>query len=449
MTDTTASVVQPQEQLRPRLPENDTIFKVKVPNRPGKLGQLLTVIGAEGASIGDIQTHHIGKNYTSRSITVIVHDQAHLASIEQAVKTHTDVEILEIKDVVFERHQGGKIHMTRRHEVRSLADLRYIYTPGVARVCKHIAANPASAQTYTAIGNTVGIFTNGTRVLGLGDIGGLASMPVMEGKAVLYDQFVGISAVPILIDTKDPQEFIETVLKIAPTFGGIHLEDIRTPDCFTIENELIARLHKPVMHDDQHGTATVLLAAIMSALRATGRDIADTTPVVAQLGLGAAGYAIAKLLKEYGFRVIGMDPNPMAQEHFKKIGGEISDLDTAMQTADIIVATTGVVGLIKPSMIRKGQIILSLSNPVPEIYPEVALEAGASFAADGKSVNNALAFPGLFKAALDVQANAITSAMKIEAAKAISALAERGELVPSPFHPDVHTNVVAAVKALF
>ncbi|WP_457654155.1 NAD(P)-binding domain-containing protein [Rhodocaloribacter sp.] len=433
---------------RPRFPETDVLVTIKNPHRAGCLGHLLSVIGDTGALIGDITTRFIGKDHSFRDVTISVYDEAHLEAVKQAVAEQTSSEILAIKDLVFERHLGGKIHCGRTRDLERLEDLRYIYTPGVARVCTSIANDPALARKYTGIGNSVGIFTNGTRVLGLGDIGPTASMPVMEGKAVLYDQFVGISAVPVLIDAKDPDAFIEAVVRVAPTFGGIHLEDIRTPDCFYIEDELIRRLPQPVMHDDQHGTATVLLAAVLSALRYVGRE-EDPSLVFAQIGLGAAGFGIARLLIEYGFQVLGVDPNPEAQAHLRARGGAVAALDDALARADVVIATTGVVGLIRPEMVRKGQIILSLSNPIPEIFPEEALDAGAAFAADGKSVNNALAFPGLFKAALQVNSPAITPAMKIAAARAISDLAENQELVPSVLHPDVHTKVIEAVTALF
>ncbi len=431
---------------RPPLPENDIILKIKSPHRPGKLGHLLTVLGEEGALIGDIETRFIGKDHSFRNITVSVYDEAHLKTIEKAIRERTEVEILGMIDVVFERHVGGKIHCGRKTDLKRLEDLRYIYTPGVARVCKEIQRHPEQARKYTAISNSVGIFTNGTRVLGLGEVGVLPAMPVMEGKAVLYDQFVGISAMPVLVDTKEPDEFIGIVEKVAPTFGGIHLEDIRIPDCFYIESELIRRLDKPVMHDDQHGTATVLLAAVFSALREVGREN-DPSLVFAQLGLGAAGFGIARLLIDYGFNVIGVDPMPESQKRLIDYGGKISTLEEAMRIADVVIATTGVVGLIGPEIVRKGQIILSLSNPQPEIFPEEALAAGAAFASDGKSINNALAYPGLFKAALTVNAREITAKMKIAAAKAISVLAEPGELVPSIFHPEVHQNVIKAVIA--
>ncbi len=436
------------KNIRPRFPENDIVLVVKSPHRYGCLGKLLTVIGEEGSIIGDIRTQFVGRDHSFREITVSVHDEKHLDRLKHAIGERTSVEILETKDIVFDRHLGGKIHSSRTRTLKRLEDLRYIYTPGVARVCKVIQKEPEMARVYTNIGNSVGIFTNGTRVLGLGDIGAVPGMPVMEGKAVIYDQFVGISATPVLVDTKDPEEFVDVVEKVAPTFGGIHLEDIRTPDCFYIEAELIRRLKQPVMHDDQHGTATVLLAAVLSALRQIGRSD-DSNLVFAQLGLGAAGFGIARLLIDYGFHVIGVDPQPESQKRLTNYGGEAAELNEALGKADVVIATTGIVGLIKPEMVREGQVILALSNPVPEIFPEEALQAGASFASDGKSVNNALAFPGLFKAALQVNSHEIASAMKIAAAKAISELAEEGELVPSPFHPEVHNKVIEAVTALF
>ena len=431
---------------RPALPELDVVLTVRNPQRPGMIGRFLTVVGEHEALVGDIETVFVGRDHFLRDVGVTVFDEAHLEDVLAAVREETDTEVVDVKDVVFERHVGGKIHSGSTTPVESLDDLRTIYTPGVARVCRAIEADPTLARRYTSIGQTVGVFTNGTRVLGLGDIGPLAALPVMEGKAVLYDRFVGLSAVPILVDTADPQEFVDTVCRVAPTFGGVHLEDIRTPDCFWIEDELIRRLPQPVMHDDQHGTATVLLAAVLSALRLTGQpERRDLTCV--QVGLGAAGLAIARLLMHAGFPVVGVDPSPEARARLERSGGRTSDdLGASAAGADILIATTGVVGLVTPAMVRPGQIVLALSNPVPEITPDAALAAGAAFAADGRSVNNALAFPGLFKAALDVGAPAITAAMKVAAAGAISNLASPGELVPSPFHPRVHLDVAEAVR---
>lgn len=436
--------VQP---LRPQLPDNDIVFIIKNPHRPGMLGRLCTVIGEEGGLIGDMTTLFVGHDHVLREIVISVFDSPHLATIERAIKERTEAEVVEIKDVVFEHHRGGKIKVCRKADVPGVAELRYVYTPGVARVCKAIQQDPSLLFDFTSAGNTIAIFTNGTRVLGLGDIGPAAAMPVMEGKSMLYDQFVGLGAMPILIDTKDPDEFISIVEKVSTGFAGIHLEDISTPDCFYIEDELIRRLNKPVMHDDQHGTATVLLAAVLNALKKVNRA-GDSSLVFAQLGLGAAGSAIAQLLSHYGFTVVAFDPNPASHKRVMKRGVRIVDFEEAM-TADVVISTTGRVGLITAQMIKPGQIIFALSNPVPEISAEEALAAGAAFAADGKSVNNALAFPGLFKAAVEVRADQITNEMKVAAAIAIAELAEREELVPSPFNPAVHKRVTERVKALF
>ena len=267
----------------------------------------------------------------------------------------------------------------------------------------------------------------------------------MEGKAVLFDHLVGVSGVPILIQSRDPRVIINTVLNIAPTFGAIKLEDIRAPECFDIEDALDAALDIPVMHDDQHGTAVVVLAALLNTTRFSGLMLKKS--VVGIIGLGAAGMGISKLLLAYGVKkVIGTDLSKSACERLVAAGGETGSLDDVMENGHVIIATTGCPGLIKPEMVRKGSVILALSNPNPEITPDLALQAGASFAADGKSVNNALAFPGLFRGALNVRATRINNKMKIAAAQSIARHAEENELVPSLLHPDVHKEVTAAVE---
>jgi malate dehydrogenase (oxaloacetate-decarboxylating) len=312
-------------------------------------------------------------------------------------------------------------------------------------VCQAIAEDPELARRYTMIGHSVAICTTGTRVLGLGDIGPVASMPVMEGKAVFYRQFAGLSAMPILIDTKDVDEFVETVIRIAPGFGGIHLEDIATPGCFEIERRLIEALPQPVMHDDVHGTAVVTVAATIDACRHAGVMLPERT--VGQLGLGAAGFGIAALMKDGGVpRVIASDPNPASHAQALAKGIEIADMDTVMREADVVVATTGRPGLITPAMVRPGQVILALTNPEPEIEPEVAIAAGAAFAADGTSVNNVLGYPGIFRGALDAGARRITTKMKLAAAWAIAGLTVQSELVPDVLDPGVHEHVAEAVR---
>jgi malate dehydrogenase (oxaloacetate-decarboxylating) len=282
-------------------------------------------------------------------------------------------------------------------------------------------------------------------VLGLGDIGPVASMPVMEGKAVFYRQFADISAMPILIDTTDVDEFVNTVIRIAPTFGGIHLEDIKAPECFEIERRLIMALVQPVMHDDVHGTAVVGLAAAIVASRYAGIDLKAAT--VGQLGLGAAGSGIAALMVEAGAkRVLGFDPQEASHQRARESGIEITDMETVMREADVLVATTGRAGLIEPHMVRKGQVILALTNPDPEITPEAAMAAGAGFAADGRSVNNVLGYPGIFRGALSAGARMISLEMKLSAARAIAELARDDEIVPDVLDQKVHDAVARAVR---
>jgi malate dehydrogenase (oxaloacetate-decarboxylating) len=312
-------------------------------------------------------------------------------------------------------------------------------------VCEAIAEYPVLAGRFTMIGRSVAICTNGTRVLGLGDIGPVPSMPVMEGKALFYAQLVGVSAVPILIDTKDVDEFVDTVIRVAPGFGGIHLEDISAPECFEIERRLIEALPQPVMHDDVHGTAVVTMAAAIAACRQV--DMRLDEAVVGQIGLGAAGYGIASLIHDAGVkRVIATDPNPWAQDQARAHGIEIADLETVMGEADVVVATTGRPGLISPALVRPGQVILALTNPAPEIEPDLALEAGAAFAADGTSVNNVLGYPGIFRGALLAGAREINISMKRAAAWTLAGLTVESELVPDVLDRNVHESVAQAVR---
>jgi malate dehydrogenase (oxaloacetate-decarboxylating) len=294
------------------------------------------------------------------------------------------------------------------------------------------------------ISRSVAICTNGSRVLGLGDIGPVASMPVMEGKAVFYQQFVGISAMPILIEADDVDGFVETVIRIAPTFGGIHLEDISAPACFEIEARLIEALPQPVMHDDVHGTAVVGVAAAIAACRHAGVELSGAN--VGQLGLGAAGLGIASLMVQSGAgRVIAFDPLPASHARAQRAGIEIASMEEVMANSDLVVATTGKPGLIEPRMIRKRQVILALTNPDPEISPDEAEAAGAAFAADGRSVNNVLGYPGIFKGALQSGAARIGLEMKLAAARTIADLAGEDQLVPDPLERHVHEAVARAV----
>jgi malate dehydrogenase (oxaloacetate-decarboxylating) len=307
-----------------------------------------------------------------------------------------------------------------------------------------IAKDPKLAHTYTSISHLVAIVTDGTAVLGLGDIGPLAGMPVMEGKAMLMETLVGLSGVPILLNTKDPDEIIKVVAAIAPTFAAIQLEDISAPRCFRIEEELQKQLDIPVMHDDQHGTAVVTTAVLTVACRKLKKDLGKA--VIGQIGLGAAGNAIAKMLMQItGNPVRGADLSEEALVRHERNGGKRSNLKEIMVNCDIVVSTTGVRGLIKPEMVRKGQIILALSNPRPEIEPDVALKNGAAFAADGKLVNNVLGFPGIFRGAVDTWSPRISDEMLLAAAEAIANHTTDDQLIPSPLDRNLHKAVAHAV----
>ena len=272
----------------------DTVLTVRTQRAPGRLAAIAAEVAAEGSLIGDIRTLALGEDVTVRDITVQTDDPEQLTRVVARVRALPGVEVLKLADPVFDAHRGGKIGTEVRIPIETVADLRIAYTPGVARVATAIARDPSLAWDHTWLPGAIGIFTNGTRVLGLGDIGPVASLPVMEGKAALYRKLVGLSAVPILVDTKDVSDFVHTVERVSSSFVGIHLEDIRVPDCFDIEDQLIERLRRPVMHDDQHGTATVALAALLNAARLTGAHLRDLR--VGQIGLGAAGSAIARLI---------------------------------------------------------------------------------------------------------------------------------------------------------
>ncbi|MEW6240470.1 MAG: malic enzyme-like NAD(P)-binding protein [Chloroflexota bacterium] len=410
----------------------------------GTLAQLLTAISNAGGNIGSIEMLTETSQNVIRDITVYAEDEAHLEAVLEAVRANPGTRVLQVRDEVLELHQKGKIAIRSRYPIESMTTLRRVYTPGVADVCRRIAADPALAWTYTSISHMVAIVTDGTAVLGLGDIGALAGMPVMEGKAMLMETLVGLSGVPILLDTKDPDEIVAAVKAIAPTFAAIQLEDISAPRCFEIESRLQAALDIPVLHDDQHGTAVVSTAALLVAARETGRDLGKA--VIGQVGLGAAGNAIGKMLMSLtGNPVLGADLSEEALARFERDGGRRSNLREIMAECDIVIATTGAPGLIKPDMVRKGQIILALSNPNAEIDPDVALERGAAFAADGKSVNNVLGFPGIFRGAVDAHAPRITHEMLVAAAEIIAAMTPPGELVPSPLDKKVHHAVARAV----
>ncbi len=367
---------------------------------------------------------------------------------------------------------NGKLETTAKAHVNSREDLAIAYTPGVAEPCKVIAKNPEAAYTYTIKSNTVAVVSDGSAVLGLGNIGALAAMPVMEGKAVLFKEFGGVNAVPICLDTQDTEEIIKTVVNIAPAFGGINLEDISAPRCFEIESRLKELLDIPVFHDDQHGTAIVVLAGIINALKVTGKEKESVKVVVN--GAGSAGVAITKLLLTYGFKDITMcdingilgeaspNLNWMQKEMVKvtNLQKRTGLLKDALVGADIFVGVSApnIVSEEMVASMNEDAILFAMANPVPEIMPDVAKKAGAKVVGTGRSdfpnqVNNVVAFPGIFKGALEGRATQITEEMKLATAKAIASLVPDEELnenniLPEAFDPRVADVVSQAVKEL-
>lgn len=424
-----------------RIPE---VLLLESQHKPGNLGRILTTIGESGIVIDHITLVRRAQDRSVWEISVEMDEESGKQLYDQLAKLPY-CKLLGRSDRVFDRHRGGKIETVSKVALDSIQQLRDVYTPGVARVCLAIQKDPEKAWEYTNLGNTVGIITNGTAILGLGNIGAVPGLPVMEGKAMIYSKFVGISGVPILINDTDPKKVIDAVLAIESTFGAIHLEDIAAPACFEIEATLAQKLDKPVMQDDQHGTAVVVLAALLSATARLGRDLKSC--VVGQIGLGAAGIGIADLLLHYGVKqMLGSDLRDEALTRLEKMGAKRAGLPDIMQRADIVIATTGVKGLIKPEWVRKGQLIFALSNPESEIEPRVALEHGAAFATDGRSVNNALGFPALFRGALDARAKHFTHDMYLAAAAKLSELAPADELLPHVLDRSVHATVAEAVK---
>jgi malate dehydrogenase (oxaloacetate-decarboxylating) len=375
--------------------------------------------------------------------------------------------LTEHDDPVFALHRGGKMEVASTVPVANADDLSLAYTPGVARVCEAIAADGEIAHEYTWVGNTVAVVTDGTAVLGLGDIGPAAAMPVMEGKAILFKQFGGVDAIPIALATTDTDEIVETIVRLAPTFGGINLEDISSPRCFEIERRLIERLDIPVFHDDQHGTAVVVLAGLYNALRLTDREPDEVKVVIS--GAGAAGVAITKILRSAGVRKISVvdrtgvitperdDLNEVKQWLADETAGwaRPGSVSDALEGADVFVGVSG--GTVPEEAVAAmapDAIIFALANPNPEVHPDVA-NRHARIVATGRSdfpnqLNNVLVFPGIFRGALDVRATAISESMKLAAARAIADLVDDDELsethiIPSPFDPRVAQAVARAV----
>ena len=443
---------------------------VKIHNVPGVLGRLTTAIGAAGGNIFAINNFVVRGPVLQRSIVVNCHSVEHQDEIIEVVSNVEGIELLEHYDRTFRMHEGGKIETLPLFRVDDVDDLSMAYTPGVARVSTAIAKDERLADEYTIRKNTVAIVSDGTAVLGLGDIGPKAAMPVMEGKALLFKAFAGVDAFPICLDTKDPDEIIETVVRLAPTFGGINLEDIAAPGAFYIEEELKRRLDIPVFHDDQHGTAIVTLAGLRNALKVAGKKIEDISVVMS--GVGAAGVAIGKILLGAGVgHLVGVDSkgavyngreglNSTKQWFAENTNQRCVEgtLSQAMQGADVFIGVSAP-NILTPTDVESmapDPIVFAMANPDPEIRPEL-VEGLVSVMATGRSdypnqINNVLAFPGIFRGALDAKATDITEAMKLAAANAIADEVTSDELspthiIPSVFDPAVSARVAKVVAA--
>jgi malate dehydrogenase (oxaloacetate-decarboxylating) len=444
------------------------IIRVRLADRPGAFGELATAIGEAGGLLDAIDLVRVEGHSKVRDVTVLAGDADHLGRIVEAIRVLPGVEVDRVSDRVFLVHLGGKLEVQSRVPVKTRDDLSMAYTPGVARVCLAIHDDPSVVWNLTVKQNSVAVVTDGSAVLGLGDIGPEASLPVMEGKAVLFKEFGGVDAWPIALATKDVDEIVRTVEVIAPVFGGINLEDISAPRCFEIERRLRESLDIPVFHDDQHGTAIVVLAAFLNALKLVGKRPEDVKVVLT--GVGAAGVAVTKILLAAGVRnVIGCDRSGAL--HVGRAGlddvkfeyAALTNPEAVRGSADELLAGADVyVGLSGPGAVSveavktmaDDAIVFAMANPTPEVSPE-ALEGHVAVMATGRSdypnqINNVLAFPGVFRGALDVRASQITEEMKVAAGEAIAGVIPSEELsaeyiIPSVFNRDVTKLVAVAV----
>jgi malate dehydrogenase (oxaloacetate-decarboxylating) len=444
------------------------IIRVETQNSPNAFASLASAIGNAGGSVSAVDTRTVGRTTTVRDVTITVASDAVGAAVQAAINALEGARIISISDSIFLAHLGGKIHMEPNIPVRTRADLSTVYTPGVARVCLAIAEDPSKAFQLTIKRNTVAVISDGTAVLGLGDIGPLGALPVMEGKCMLFKQFGGIDAFPITLDTKDVDAIVETCLRIAPVFGGISLEDISAPRCFEVEERLIEALDIPVMHDDQHGTAVVILAAMINAAAVVGKRLEDMTIVLN--GSGAAGTATIKMLLASGVRdVIAVDRDGAISRdqeydkpHWTWLANNTNREKKRGLLRDVLRGADAFIGVSAPNIITgddiknmaRDPIVFAMANPSPEIMPEAAAPYVAVMGT-GRSdypnqVNNLLAFPGIFRGALDVRARKISDGMKLAAARAIADIvgAERNAeyVIPSVFDARVADAVAEAVR---
>jgi malate dehydrogenase (oxaloacetate-decarboxylating) len=448
-------------------------IRVKIDEAKGMLGQVTDAIAEQGGMVIAVDLVEADAGHSVRDIVVDASDREHWNRILETIGALAGTEVIDTTDRTFLLHVGGKIEQHNKHPLKTRDDLSMAYTPGVARVCTAIKDDPEKAFQYTIKRNTVAVVSDGTAVLGLGDIGPAAAMPVMEGKACLFKEFAGVDAFPICLDTKDTDEIVRAVTLIAPAFGGINLEDISAPRCFEIEERLKRDLDIPVFHDDQHGTAVVVMAALLNAVKVTGRSLSGLKVLV--IGLGAAGVAVTKIMLEAGVHnIIGADSRGALSTHREDyLDGTMSAVKRwyaestnhegrtgapaeVIDEVDLLVGLSGARALPVEALAKMSNdaMVFAMANPNPEVIPEEAASY-VRIMATGRSdypnqINNVLCFPGIFRGALDVRAKAITEEMKIAAAKAIAAIVDDQELrddyiIPSVFNRDVAPAVATAV----
>jgi malate dehydrogenase (oxaloacetate-decarboxylating) len=440
--------------------------RLEIRNKPGMLGQVTSAIGAAGGDIGAVDLVEMSRDRVVRDITIKASDSRHGQQIVDRLRGRPGVTVANVSDRTFLMHLGGKIEVRSKVPVRSRDDLSMAYTPGVARVCLAIKEDPQRAFALTIKHNAVAVVTDGTAVLGLGDIGPEAALPVMEGKAMLFKELAGVDAFPICLATREPDKIVETVKLIAPAFGGINLEDIAAPRCFEVEARLRKELDIPVFHDDQHGTAVVVLAALLNAVKLVRKELRRLRIVVC--GVGAAGTAVIKLLMAVGVRhIVGVDEHGTIYRgravgmdfmkqwvaestNARKLRGTLGD---ALRDADVFIGLS-VPGVLRPADLRRmvaDRIVFAMANPEPEIRPEEA-ERHVRVLATGRSdypnqINNVLCFPGFFRGLLDCRARTVNEEMKVAAARSIAACVSPAELGPEYIIPSVFNKQVAPAVA--
>jgi malate dehydrogenase (oxaloacetate-decarboxylating) len=447
--------------------------RVEIDDSAGLLGRVTAAIGQAGGLVAAVDPVEIEAGHSLRDIVVDAAGPEHWQAILAAIDSVQGARVIDQVDRTLQLHIGGKIEQHNKHPLKTRDDLSMAYTPGVARVCLKIAEEPERAFQYTIKRNTVAVVSDGTAVLGLGDIGPYSAMPVMEGKCCLFKEFAGVDAFPICLDTTDPEEIVQTVKRIAPAFGGINLEDISAPRCFQVEDRLKAELDIPIFHDDQHGTAVVVMAALLNAVKLTGRRMGELKVLI--IGLGAAGLAVAKILQEAGVRqIVGADSHgALSVEREDYVDGSMNAQKRWFAQAtnperragtpaevidgcDLVIGLSGARVLPADALARMNDdaMVFAMANPTPEVAPEEAAPY-VRILATGRSdypnqINNVLAFPGIFRGALDVRAGAITEEMKMAAAHAIAEIVAEAELredyiIPSVFNRDVAPAVASAV----